>query len=141
MGNHTGTIAGGGTLKEQLKVVEVYPSTPSNTGDVSPDGIDRRGYNSILFLVQVDETSGSGTYTPSIVHGDVAATLTAPAAALLGLSDTPSAFSADGLQTIYADCRSLKRYVGIKMTAASSPTYTIGIIAVLGASTGINPTA
>jgi len=139
MPNHTGCI-GGGSLKEQLHVHEIIQPT-SETATFTPDGTDRRHYNSILFVIQCDETSGTGTFTPSIAHGTVAATLVACSTAELGNSDTPTAISADGMQVIYADCRNMSRYVGLIMTAASSPTMTIGIIAVMGAQTEYLPTA
>jgi hypothetical protein len=139
MPNHTGCI-GGGSLKEQIHPHSVLIPT-AETATFTEDGTDRKGYNSLLFIVTVDETGGAGTYTPSIAHGTVAGTLVAATTAELGGSDTPVAISADGMSSIYVDCRNMSRYVGLIMTAASSPQMTIAIIAILGAQTEYLPTA
>lgn len=139
MPKNTGCV-GGGNLKEQLKIVNVLAPVQL-TATNSPNGISRAGYNSVIFSINVTEDSGTGTLTPSIVHGDAADSLAAPAAADLGDSDTPAAISATGIQNIYVDCRDLKEFVGIVLTAASSPTMTTSVVAVKGAATEVLPAA
>lgn len=134
MSNNTGVV-GLGDLKDQLKIVNVLVpvAVSASAGTL---GVDRQGFNTVLFATNSGAVVSSGASTQKVQHSDtdVDGNYVDVAAGDVQWGDiVGAAITASGtLRQVSVDCRRLSRYVRLYNTITGT-SIVLGTVAVLGA--------